>query len=85
METIIETNPSKINWNSKEPFLVKLNRESVELIVLVDVENKIGSFDGQFAGTVIHEKDTNRYIGEYATDFSKALFTKFEGTITIKQ
>ena len=85
MKTTIETNPIEINWNSKEPFLVKLNEKDVELIVLVDTHQTIRSLKRDFAGTVVHEKGTNRYIGEYDPEFSKSLFVKFEGTLTIKQ
>ena len=82
METIIETKTGEINWLSKESFLVKLNREDMEMIVLVDVTSLSSD---EFAGTVIHEKETDWCVGEYFTDFHKSRFVKFEGTITIKQ
>ena len=64
--------------------LVKVNDDIGELIVMViETHPNIPQLKKNFSGVVLHEKDTTWKIGNTDHGFTKRLFSKFTGSLTL--
>lgn len=79
--SVIETPPAPKDIFTKGNLVIFQRNRNYKFIVLVDksIDNK------KFSGQVVnHGTDDSSNVGTYNTDWEKAAFTQFYGTVTIE-
>lgn len=82
--SVIETPPAPKDIFTKGNLVIfQMSHNNNKFIILVDKSIN----DKKFSGQVINHSTSNPYsynIGAYQTDWEKAAFTQFYGTVTIE-